>query len=81
MIFDWFKPRKIEILDHKPLWEYEYAESPVYKKETDPEETKIIIERISTKLDEIRHLLQEIYEKEMKTDADGINQEMRDEQK
>jgi hypothetical protein len=62
MIFNWFKPRKTELSEQKPTWEY--AEEPVYNKEH--EETMDIIEDILAKLDEIKLLVEEMKEEEKK---------------
>jgi len=58
MIFDRFKPRKLQ--EPKPMWEYaqKHAENPYYDKEH--RETMAIIEDILTKLDEIKLLVDEI---------------------
>jgi hypothetical protein len=54
MIFEWFKPRKLQ--EPKPMWEY--SEAPYYNKEH--EETMTIIEDILAKLDEIKVLVEEM---------------------
>lgn len=58
MIFDWFKPRKLQ--EYKPMWEY--SEEPYYNKEH--RETMAIIEDIMVKLDEIKVLIEEMKEEE-----------------
>lgn len=63
-MFDWlFGPKKIELKDPKPMWEY--SEKPVlidYEKEH--RETMAIMEDILNKLDEIKILVDEMKEKE-----------------
>lgn len=58
MIFDWFKPRKLQ--EYKSMWEY--SEEPYYSKEH--RETMAIIEDIMVKLDEIKALVEEMKEDE-----------------
>lgn len=64
MIFDWFKPRKLQ--EPKPMWEY--SEEPVYDYEAGHRETMAIIHDIQDKLEEIKVLIDE-----MKKDEDNKN--------
>jgi len=70
MILNWLFPKRYELPEAKPMWEY--AEKPVYDHEAEHKETMAIIKDILDKLDEIKILVDEMKEEEKKKASSSL---------